>query len=214
MPASVRTLADGHETWRFDAKRDGARRRREESRVADTPFLLTNDRRSRFSARLVHASRPVTPPGTRGGSSPRARSRAGALFSAGRVDLSSPSAPRPALLKIFPQKRRVNRTTVVKTRQFPPRGNLGLRGDRTPRVVSGRRASGLPVRHGVLRAYPGDADVFGTAKAHKLERLTAIPETTFVETARDVHGTTAPRLAQEIQADGSALMLRGELRAW
>ena len=58
----------------------------------------------------------------------------------------------------------------------------------------------------------GDYDVFGTAKAHKLERLTAIPESTFVETFRAMcMERTAPRLAREIQADGSALMLRGEL---
>ena len=55
----------------------------------------------------------------------------------------------------------------------------------------------------------GDYDVFGTAKAHKLERLTAIPESTFVETFRAMcMERTAPRLAREIQADGSALTRR------
>ena len=58
----------------------------------------------------------------------------------------------------------------------------------------------------------GDYDVFGTAKAHKLERLTAIPESSFVEAFHAMCvERTAPRLAREIQVDGSALMLRGEL---
>lgn len=58
----------------------------------------------------------------------------------------------------------------------------------------------------------GDADVFGTAKAHKLERLANVGELRFVE---EFHAMclerTAPRLAREIQVDGTALMLRGEL---
>lgn len=58
----------------------------------------------------------------------------------------------------------------------------------------------------------GDYDVFGTAKAHKLERLTAIHYSSFVEAFHAMCvERTAPRLAREIQADGSALMLRGEL---
>ena len=58
----------------------------------------------------------------------------------------------------------------------------------------------------------GDPDVFGTAKAHKLERLANVGELRFVE---EFHAMclerTAPRLAREIQVDGTALMLRGEL---
>jgi hypothetical protein len=58
----------------------------------------------------------------------------------------------------------------------------------------------------------GDYDVFGTAKAHKLERLTAVPESRFIEAFAELcMERTAPRLAREIQADGTALMLRGEL---
>ena len=40
----------------------------------------------------------------------------------------------------------------------------------------------------------GDYDVFGTAKAHKLERLTAIPESTFVETFRAMCAWNGQRL--------------------
>ena len=58
----------------------------------------------------------------------------------------------------------------------------------------------------------GDADVFGTAKAHRLERLVGLGEGKFVEAFHEMClERTAPRLAKEIQVDGSALMLRGEL---
>ena len=199
MPASVRTLADGHETWRFDAKRDGARRRREESRVADTPFLLTNDRRSRFSARLVHASRR-SPSWDARRVVPRARSLARRRASLGGSCRSSSPSALPRASKIFPQKSESTERRRQDSTILPHGGTWVFRG--RPHAAGSFRTSRVWVfscaawRSSGLTSWA--TTTFSAPPRHKLERLT-IRVDLRGNVSRDVPRRTAPRVAREIR---------------